>query len=279
MAERTMRFSRTVWAKAIVVVILALGHQHGAKILFNEPDLFEYPNYGLWGVFLVWNLIGWSIIIGSLLKSLMSKQEGVVPDRNPIALQPLPRLLILALFIFGLTPYVGLRNYPALAMFSNLRTEGKNPNTWNFLSLDLFEYQKDYVTVTNTDMEAIADLQINLGNLFPEQLKQTNDLLKVSNEFYICPPRWPHPNPDPAFKPFSIPFIELRRRIAHLDWSTHAPVFVEYTRHYPDGRSEPAMFDSSKSHQNDEIMRKLSMFEEYFVKFRSFSDEFSPCRH
>ncbi len=284
LSDLVQRVTAGWWKKAIGVALIALGHRFAPQLLFNEQELFEYPNYGLWGVSLVWNLIGWTLLIASLVKSLLSNPKKLNKGKSstePAQLRLSSKLLILFLFGFAMTPYIGLRNYPALAMFSNLRTEGSNPNSWNVFEVDLFEYQKDYVTVTHSNMTAIHNLQVNLGDLFPDQLKHANDLFNVSNEFYICPPQWPHPEKHARmFKSFNIPFIELRRRIAHVDWTTHAPITVAYTRHHTDGRIEKGvMFNSSQAKPDDEIMKRLSLFEKYFVRFRSFSNEYSPCRH
>jgi hypothetical protein len=256
------------WVNVALTIATAIVHKFATEWLFNEQELFEYPNYGLWSISLIWNLVGWSIIIYSLLWG-----EQRVESASHQSPRFITNLLILSLFIFAMTPYIGLRTYPALAMFSNLKTEGIAPNSW-IKGLDWFDYQKDYVTVTATNIPAISNLQIDLGERFPEKLKDTNMLFNVSSEFYICPPKWPFPS-DGEFRVFSVPFIELRRRIAGGVISG----YVEYTRHHTNSSMRSFRFDSESVGEDDELLEPLNLFEQTFVRFRSFSDHYSPCRH
>lgn len=116
--------------------------------------------------------------------------------------------------LFGLTPYLGLRNYPALAMFSNLRVEaGRSNHLFIGDDFDLTGWQRDYVTVHDTDIPALQLLQIDLGQRFTPATLRSLASVNVSAEFWITPPlsAWPYP-PTRAFVPYSAPFLELRRR-------------------------------------------------------------------
>ena len=264
---------KSIVTRSVVVgTVVVLGY-NASSILFGESDLFEYPNYGLWGTALVWNCLWWSAIV---LACLTTKTDAHVLARPPI----LSRIIIFLLFVFALTPYVGLRNYPALAMFSNLRTEGQNPNHW-VPSYDVFGYEKDWVTVIDTNFQPVRDLQINLGKWFPEKLATALSDLGLSDEFYICPPTWPPDHPQ-EFVPFSIPYIELRRRVSSNAWPTdednHA-VFVSFERNAPNRPVQKYRVDSTITASQVELRRPLSWFEKYFVRFRSFSNDYSPCRH
>jgi len=258
---------------AILVVIVAIISRHATDVLFNEEDLFEYPNYGLWAVSVVWNLIAWALVIASVL-SVTERTRPVKKTHLRLA----SCLVILGLFLFGLTPYIGMRNYPALAMFSNLRTEGTNPNHW-IPSWDFFGYQKDYVEVVATNIPGVRDMEINLGGLFPEKLKATNTLFGLSNEFYICPPKWPYQNRLAVRANFSMPFIEFRRRISKIHGRLDDDSFIEYMRRRPGIVDSHVLLTPSNITFAPDIVTPISLFEEYFVKFRSFSDSYSPCRH
>ena len=263
----------TNWRIGIAVVIVAFVSQNATRVLFNEQDLFEYPNYGLWAISVIWNSVAWTVMMYSLLS--VGRSGKSIGSSRP---RPMAYCVILGLLIFGLTPYIGLRNYPALAMFSNLRTEGSNPNHW-VPSWDLLGYQKDYVEVLDTNIDVVRDMQVNLGTLFPQKLKETNTLLGLSNEFYICPPKWPYENPDGLQTPFSVPFIELRRRLSKTRDSLSHDSFVEYVRHRPGLNNSHVLLRMSDISDGTDVFKALSWFEELFVKFRTFSDSYSPCRH
>jgi len=264
-------------AQICLVGIIAAAAQWGPRLLFQEDDLFEYPNYGLWGVSVVWNCVFWVLIILSVIVGPIRGQ----PRRTTIRSSGcgwITILILISLAGFGLTPYIGLRNYPALAMFANLRTEGTKPNHW-IGGIDLFQYQRDYVIVHETNIESIMKMQINLGELFPVKLKDTNDMFGLSNEFYICPPKWPFDRPSYKFRTFNVPFIELRRRLTSVNWADVPQGYVKYTRVRPDGSKLDEFFRSEKLEASWHLLQPLSWFERYFVKFRTFSDEYSPCRH
>jgi hypothetical protein len=263
--------------QGVLIVLIGVASAIGPKLLFDEDHLFEYPDYGLWGASLIWNTVAWIFVIASLISTSSEAEIKNRPTSRPpnrIGMRLSTMILLASLLIFGLTPYIGLRNYPALAMFANLRTEGPNPNHW-LGGFDLFNYQKDYVEVTSTDIDSILKMQINLGEMFPTKLKKVNDMFGLSNEFYICPPRWPIDEAERKFKPFKVPFIELRRRLS----GTVLSGFVKYTRFRPDGTKTDEVFYSNHLDQNPDVMEPLSWFEQFLVKFRTFSDDYSPCRH
>ena len=248
--------------------LLAISGRSASSLLLNE-HLFEYPNYGLWGVSIAWNLMWWIFLIYSCIVS------RPVPKKCSLPMRATP--IICFIFLFAMTPYVGLRNYPALAMFSNLRTEGIKPN--HFLpSIDLFDYQNDYVTVTATNFRPIQDLQVNLGQLFPDKLKSAAKTFNLSTEFYICPPQWMQSTHQVDFKPFSVPFIELRRRMS-IQSRPADRNFIEFIRFKSESAPTFHWVDGESSDTFEELFRPLSFFEKYFVRFRSYDDDYSPCRH
>ena len=252
--------------------------QNASKYLFGEDELFEYPNYGLWAVSVLWNSIAWLVVLFSL--SFYSSTQNNVEKQRSLGMRYSTRLILLGLFVFGLTPYIGLRNYPALAMFSNLRTEGSHPNHW-FPSWDLFGYQTDYVEIVSTNIKSVKNIEVDLGKMFPKKLKETNDLFGLSSEFYICPPKWPYEVPEVEDEVlFSVPWIELRRRMNSLKIDAlDDNAYVEYIRRRPGKADSHYILQKSKLDQESEVMRPLGFFETWFVKFRSFSNRYSPCRH
>ena len=116
---------------AIIVGLFSLFWMSAPVMLLGERELFEYPNYGLWGVSVLWNSVWWIVILFASLASISERE--LVSIFPPIKAWP----VLLFLTLFALSPYIGLRTYPALAMFSNLRTEGNRPNHF-LLDFDLF---------------------------------------------------------------------------------------------------------------------------------------------
>ena len=260
---------------AFIVGMFSLFWVSAPGILVGDRDLFEYPNYGLWGVSVLWNSLWWITIFFASLGTT-SGQE-LREKYPPVRAWP----VLLFLVLLAMSPYVGLRTYPALAMFSNLRTEGENPN--HFLpTFDLFGYQKDYVTVLRTNFEPIQHLQVDLGRLLPNTLKETTQKFNLSNEFYICPPYWKPLGGEGKFVPFSVPLIEIRRRMAGVDWDNDPNVrgkHIKMTWHGPRGNAKVITFDQTSPGEYPELIQPLTWFERLFVRFRTFSNEYSPCRH
>ena len=260
-----------------LLAILVISSTSASMLLFEEINLFEYPPYGLWGVSVAWNCIWWTVIVAATIGS------GGMDSSVWNALRPniMVRSVVLFLLIFALTPYVGLRNYPALAMFSNLRTEGSRPNHW-VPSYDFFGYQRDWVRVTSTNFGPVRDLQINLGHMFPAKLLHSAATFNVSSEFYICPPTWE--SDIHTFVPFNTPFIEIRRRVSSFDWAKYdsaeiGELFIEYERYLGGSKLDTVRFSSFGLARHSELTEPLSWFEKYLVRFRTFSEEYSPCRH
>lgn len=98
------------------------------------------------------------IFVWPILKTLCSKEclpwHGVTiwPSKTPMFIG----IIALLVFLFGMTPYLGLRTAGNFSMFSNLRTEGNRSN--HFLlasnSFKIWGYQEDIVEVTDIDDEA-----------------------------------------------------------------------------------------------------------------------------
>lgn len=190
--------------------------------------LLRYPPYGLWSFAAVWSLCS---CVYLLCVTFWPAPKSDVPVKRVYAkrslLGSLPWIFIcclagrveflVAVFPFQFVPssacpYLGIRNYPALAMFSNLRTEGGQPNSFVFGDdFDFLGYQRDYVTVSrlsrrpsiassssqihSTNIPSVEWAQVDLGQLFTGETKRFLHEYNISSEFWITPPGkgWPYP--------------------------------------------------------------------------------------
>jgi hypothetical protein len=110
-------------------------------------------------------------------------------------------------------------------------------------------------------------MQVDLGSFFDSRTGGLLEENSLSKEFYVVPPKWNHPRPL-SFKPFSVPYIELRRRIS----SNKSPGYVEYRR-----GGKTLSYNTTVG--DEELQRSLDVFENIAVRFRTFDDSYSPCRH
>ncbi|KAF4696106.1 hypothetical protein FOZ60_002335 [Perkinsus olseni] len=192
-----------------------------------------YPPYGLWAFAAVWSLCSCVYLLCVTFWPAPKSDvpvKRVYPKRSLLGSIPwificcLAGKLRLALILAFVT-------IPPLAMFSNLRTEGGQPNSHVFGDdFDFLGYQRDYVTVHSTNIPSIEWAQVDLGQLFTSETKRFLTEYNISSEFWITPPfkGWPYP-PTREFVPYSTPFVELRRRIAEMkDFPKDA--YINYTR-------------------------------------------------
>lgn len=136
---------------AVVVLALFLVPRHSIGDL--GQGLFDYFwSHHLWlrnEVFKVWML--WSLPLSYFVWRAFRRCRGDRPDA-PGRIADVPRpmwLLTMLFFLWGATPYLGLKTENSLAMFSNLRTEA-TPN--HFLVPEwtrVFGYQEDVVQVVS----------------------------------------------------------------------------------------------------------------------------------
>eukprot|EP00607_Mallomonas_marina_P002554 CAMPEP_0182432874 /NCGR_PEP_ID=MMETSP1167-20130531/59538_1 /TAXON_ID=2988 /ORGANISM="Mallomonas Sp, Strain CCMP3275" /LENGTH=305 /DNA_ID=CAMNT_0024620921 /DNA_START=232 /DNA_END=1146 /DNA_ORIENTATION=+ len=244
-------------------------------VLAGQPMPPEYPPYGLWPICVVWNVVIWGLILHSALsvsgspseRNEMEKEKGTTPRFDWTSLGV---CVSGCLVVLGMGPYLGLRTYPALAMFSNLRSEGSSSN--HLISLlahtQLMSYQSQYVTIHNTSLSSLQHFQVDLGQHFPARTRRFNDAFGVSNQFWITPPpgAWMPPEdtvPLP-FTPFSVPLLELRKRVSQQISSQKSSVsqshfYVNFTLHHGSKKlnsqeqtvekEETLLFDSSQSYE------------------------------
>lgn len=256
--------------------------------LQDEPIPLEYPPYGLWHAAVVWNLLAWAAIVYSILRATIAPSS-----LRPIGphLTPLNALLTLAFVFIGLCPYLGIRNYPALAMFSNLRaqSEGAHSNhivMGRHLSLFTSHYESNvqpFVTIHQTNLSSLLYYQVNLANYFASHIKKFNIAHGVRNEFWITPPEWTPTEVDltSSFLEFSIPLIEFRKRISKASRSN---VFrVEYSLSRGNETTRRLFIwpqeDGAISDWDAGLVAPVSEYDLAFSRFRSFDVTYSPCRH
>ena len=273
--------------------------------LGGEKMPLEYPPYGLWAPSVVWNLVLWPCVVraawiapsSQLLMQSSDKQSTSIKSTNFTKSMKLSYAsigLLTALTVIGLSPYFGVRNYPALAMFSNLRTEGPLPNHLLLPSTDIFQRQNVSVRVIRSNLASLQYLQVNLASFFAEKTKSFNREFGVENEFWITPPSWNTLSgevaEDTTFVPYTVPLFELRRRISKAKRSSSTPFFVEYSyadesfvRVYNSTHGAGTGTDHSLRTPGlkvrSELDAPLSFWEELIFRYRSYDSSYSPCRH
>ena len=246
-------------------------------VLDGHPLPLEYPNYGLWPAAILWNVLIW----GALLSvSVLSPR---LPPPNLKGNITVPSVVLLVLFtVLGLSPYLGIRNYPALAMFSNLRTSSEGFKSNHFFVPEdssvgrIGNNNKLFITIHRTDLPSFKYGQINLANYFLPHTVKFNEAYGVKNEFWINPPEWTAMDGDVGrpFVEYSIPFIEFKRRIAkallrdepfelEISWNNDPT-----SRHFFNGTDRSLARESP-----------LTQLEAFLFRFRSFDASYSPCRH
>mmetsp|Transcript_8447 Transcript_8447/g.11954 ORF Transcript_8447/g.11954 Transcript_8447/m.11954 type:complete len:185 (+) Transcript_8447:1-555(+) len=179
--------------------------------------------------------------------------------------------------LIGLTPYLGVRTYPAFAMFSNLRIE-QNSNHWFMPSWDrIYPHSDDLVSVTvvDTDLKKLASYQVDLAPYYPEvtQAKLLNAGIMPS--LWICPPSWNFTIQ--KFKEYSIPQFELHRAVRTAVETQKRPFFVKYRI-----RGQEKMFrvlGDGTIEGDKSLVKDIPFFKDTLYRFRSFDPETDLCRH
>ena len=217
----------------------------------------------------------------------------------------LPAVMLLAV---GVAPYIGIRTHPALAMFSNLRIEGGASNHWlmgqgaglgaraaakNASSSSaaahdvlLSGYGPEVaIEIVETDLLTLRDVQVNLAPLLPASTLATLRRLGLASEFYISPPAWAHPPTEP-FRPFAVPLVEVRLRIARAA-AQGLDFFVKYRRVGGDGL--PGHWAATRVYRRRKGKRTagsdaaldepVPALRAVLHRYRTFDTSYAPCRH
>ena len=290
--EWTTRLSDNFLTIAGTVAVIGVAVQRATvAVLAGEDMPLEYPAYGLWKPSIIWNIAVWTMILysvfGSKRKAENKAESKSITDRSPstVVVLPLPVLIptgrgmFLAAFLFfiGMCPYIGIRNYPALAMFSNLRTEGAIPNHVLLPPIDLMRFQTDTVHIHSTSLKSLQNFQVNLAIYFSEHTRKFNVVYGVTNEFWITPPSWRAPdNRETPFIPFSIPILEFRK---HLSKHINEDFYVNFTRNSDTTSSMIQSHDLTSLSLHADLITPVSWLARTFLRFRSFDPGYSPCRH
>jgi hypothetical protein len=290
--EWTTRLSDNFLTIAGTVAVIGVAVQRATVAVLAREDMpLEYPAYGLWKPSIIWNIAVWTMILysvfGSKRKAENTAESKAKTDRSPstVVVLPLPELIptgrgmFLAAFLFfiGMCPYIGIRNYPALAMFSNLRTEGAIPNHVLLPPIDLMRFQTDTVHIHSTSLKSLQNFQVNLANYFSEHTRKFNTAYGVTNEFWITPPSWTAPdNRETPFIPFSIPILEFRK---HLSKHIYEGFYVNFTRNSDTTSHMIQSHDLTSLSLHSDLITPVSWLARTFLRFRSFDPGYSPCRH
>lgn len=93
-------------------------------------------------------------LLTNLINNKAEWEEGFFRTNFSLLIFPL------LLFIHSLQPYLGLKTHNTLSMYSNLRTEGENPNHL-FLdrSLRVFDFQDSLVEIRKSSVQKLKKLQ------------------------------------------------------------------------------------------------------------------------
>ena len=135
-------------------------------------------------------------------------------------------------------------------------------------------------------------LQVNLAPLLPKDVSTAMRKANVTAEFHITPPAWPYPPTEAKFRPFAVPLVEVRRRLAAIP-SCELPdsarvksacnFFLKY-RWVRGGVVEPKVLEyrlrGGVVVKGDAVLgAPLPEWRATLHRFRTFSLTSSPCRH
>mmetsp|Transcript_38349 Transcript_38349/g.81280 ORF Transcript_38349/g.81280 Transcript_38349/m.81280 type:complete len:603 (-) Transcript_38349:778-2586(-) len=283
----------------LMVPVILLAAKSWPKLMAPElPDgeePYEYPPYGCWAAGVIWCIVAYA----GLIFMAIFGGEGAAPVVNT----RFSRLLAFGVLGFGSLPYLGVRNYPALAMFSNLRTEaGRGNHLVLGDDFDFLGWQRDYVTIHETDIPALALAQVDLAPLYTPQTQTSLKTITAAAEFWLTPPleAWSKNYTRLVWREYSMPFMELRRRIAPLAQNPNSTGFVRYTRTLAKANLKfPALWSwlGKKNLENDVVIRDnviyalnkgdhdeeleevLPWWQARLGRWRTFDVGYSPCRH
>ncbi|KAL3927546.1 MAG: hypothetical protein SGPRY_002774 [Prymnesium sp.] len=260
--------------------------------LSRRSTHFEYPAYFSWELGLLWlvcafgGIVAVALLAPPELQSLSAASASHSKPRLMLALAP-------AALIFAIcsATYLGLRTYPSFAMFSNLLIEGGASNHWivrhpvQWAALTPSEYSPHHaIQILETDLASLRDLQINLAPLLPPHVLRAFRFANVSAEFYITPPAWKYPATE-TFRPFSVPVVEVRRRLSEAARSGQ-DVYVRYAymnvsraieskNVYEYVRRGGLLLPGS----DVSLEKPIPMLRDLLHRYRTFDLSYSPCRH
>ncbi|KAL1528897.1 hypothetical protein AB1Y20_010219 [Prymnesium parvum] len=263
-----------------------------AQILSRRSSHFEYPPYFSWELGILWLLVAFgamtaAAVLAPIVPAAPSSQPPIGKLRRAMAVAP--SMCILAI---SSTTYLGVRNHPSFAMFSNLVVEGGVSNHWlirhhpvssGWMASDQYNAHHA-IEILKTDLPSLRDLQINLAPLLPGHVLDAFHWANVSAEFYITPPGWSY-SPTERFRPFAVPVVEVRRRIAAAilqgkDVYLKYRVFGNRTTQKPGAvRKYRRKGGKLLSGSDASLGEPLPHLRAALHRFRTFDMTYSPCRH
>jgi hypothetical protein len=297
-ARAALRAQRHVRAAAVGAMLSAV--LAAAAYARREERRFEYPPYFSWEVGLLWVVGTFTALIGvALFTPLPPARPSGVASANGggsgLTRREWARALAPSIFIaaVGCAPYLGVRTHPAFAMFSNLRVEGGSSNHWLVHRAGGLlagvgpssgaEFGPDRaIEILQTDLPALRHLQVNLSPLLPPGTLEALRRVGALPEFHISPPSWSLP-PTEGFRPFAVPVVEVRRRIAAAV-ARETDFYLRY-RELDDqgGRAKEREYRrrrGQRTRTSDPTLEEpLSFLRASLHRYRTFDTNYSPCRH
>eukprot|EP00472_Partenskyella_glossopodia_P007880 CAMPEP_0197520320 /NCGR_PEP_ID=MMETSP1318-20131121/5644_1 /TAXON_ID=552666 /ORGANISM="Partenskyella glossopodia, Strain RCC365" /LENGTH=382 /DNA_ID=CAMNT_0043071813 /DNA_START=469 /DNA_END=1620 /DNA_ORIENTATION=- len=236
----------------------------------------EYPPYSQYPLG-----VSWVVCIG-VLNSLAaikypSKADVLSSSSSSSSSSLTSNLMFLLILLIGALPYLGVRTYPAFAMFSNLRVEERS-NHWFLPSWEnnTFLHSLSHtqpVRILDTNLNSLRAFQIDLAPYYPQSTLDALKDLKLESALWICPPAWKHLLPE--FRAFSIPLFELHRAV--VDAVTRNETFyVDYRR----GGVQQRFERSEKAVEGDlGLLESIPWWKRAVFRFRAFDVNDDTCRH
>jgi hypothetical protein len=141
------------------------------------------------------------------------------------------------------------------------------------------------IEIVETDLLTLRDVQVNLAPLLPASTLATLRRLGLASEFYISPPAWGHP-PTELFRPFAVPLVEVRLRIARAA-AQGLDFFVKYRRVGGDGlpghRAATRDYRRRKGKRtagsDAALDEPVPALRAVLHRYRTFDTSYAPCRH
>lgn len=269
-----------------------------ALALHSASSRFEYPPYFSWELGVLWTVAAFGALaaVAVVSSGAPTPATPAAPwmGRGRTVLALFPAVLLVAI---SSGTYLGVRTYPSFAMFSNLLIEGNASNHWIVRRpAALAEWahksglgpQWQYgphaaIEILHTDLPALRELQVNLAPLLPAHVLAALSAANASAEFHISPPAWPYPPTEGVFRPFSVPLVEVRRRLSAAVRASPRVSFV--VRYRVVGARSKALReyrrrDGQRTRGSDASLdEELPPLRAMLHRYRTFDAAYAPCRH